>query len=102
MRGTRPAGVSSHSMKPGTATVISPPPAEVGGPQQGGLSEPSPASIEQTVPPGVHSASELFRILLILNGPAGPLFTCNMQTFLSGLAIPCAVTMSDSFKYPRI
>jgi hypothetical protein len=78
MRGARPAGVSSHSMKPGTASVISPPPTEVGGPQQGGLSEPSSASIEQTAPTGVRSAPELFRIPLILNGPVGPFFTCTM------------------------
>src|SRR6266571_9214403 len=83
MRGTRPAGVSSQAMKPGTLSVIAPPPLEVGGPQQGGLSLPASASPEQHEPPGAHSASAVFRTLLILNGPTGPFFTCNMQLLLS-------------------
>ena len=88
IRGTRPAGVSSHSMNPGTFSVIAPPPAEVGGPQQGGLSVPSPASIEQTLAVMPCSLSPAFLMLLILRGPVGPLFTCSMQLFLLGLNRP--------------
>jgi hypothetical protein len=47
-RGTFPTGVSNHSWKPGTLSVIAPPPAEVGGPQQGGLSRPSPEETPQS------------------------------------------------------
>lgn len=39
MRGTRPAGVSSQAIKPGTRSLTTPPPAESGGPQQEGLSD---------------------------------------------------------------
>src|SRR5450631_3550403 len=82
IRGTLPAGVSSHSMKPGTCSVIAPPPAEVGGPQQGGLSGASLASIEQALPVALRSASLAFLMLLIFVGLTGPFFTCNMQLFL--------------------
>src|SRR6185369_9453341 len=82
MRGTGPAGVSSHAMKPGTLSVINPPPLEVGGPQHGGLSVSLSASPEQHEEDGVHSASVFFRMLLILKGPVAPFFTCNMQLLL--------------------
>src|SRR6185369_48596 len=85
IRAILPAAVSSHSMKPGTCSVITPPPAEVGGPQQGGLSLPSFGSSEQTVATGVRSASPTLRILLIVIGPRGRLFTCNMQSLLSAV-----------------
>lgn len=49
MRGTRPAAVCNHPRKPGTFSVISPPPAEVGGPQQGGLSVVPSLELLQTV-----------------------------------------------------
>src|SRR5450756_2351249 len=77
MRGTRPAGVSSHSMKPGTFSVIIPPRADAGGPQQGGLSLPDEGGQQ-----ALSSPLSIFRMLLILNCPGGPLFTCSMQSYL--------------------
>jgi hypothetical protein len=65
MRATFPAGVSSHSMKPGVCSLMSPPPAEVGGPQQGGLSVPSPAGRVQA--PG-GSDGTVLRIPVMANG----------------------------------
>jgi hypothetical protein len=63
MRGTLPDGVSSHSMNPGTFSLISPPPAEVGGPQQGGLSLAG-CKLQHATSTGEF----IFRMLLILNG----------------------------------
>ncbi len=76
MHGTGPTGVFNHSMKPGTLSVTSPPPAEVGGPQQGGLSFALPG------PEELHALSWvgiIFLKLLILNWPGAPGFTCDIQ-----------------------
>jgi hypothetical protein len=51
-------------MNPGTFSVIIPPPAEAGGPQQGGVSLPLPGSEVQLT--GFMGAA-IFRILFILN-----------------------------------
>lgn len=57
---------------------MSPPPAEVGGPQQGGLSLPL-TGLE--VGQMLSLVALFFRTLLILNGTSDRPFTCNMQYF---------------------
>lgn len=72
MRATRPAGVSSQATNPGVCSLISPPPAEVGGPQQGGLSLPSPGSPEQPVLPAAVAGSPAFRATFVILKGASP------------------------------
>lgn len=76
-RATRPASVCSHPRKPGTFSSISPPPAEVGGPQQGGLSRPSP-DVSLQLEGGV-----TFLMLAIFRPAPLLSFTCDMQLPLS-------------------
>lgn len=66
---TRPAAVSSHAMNPGTLSVISPPPAEVGGPQQGGFSGLFTSGVVHvTVRPNFGLSFVSDRLLLLVDG----------------------------------
>src|SRR5689334_17716668 len=69
IRATRPVSVCNHPRKPGTFSLISPPPAEVEGPQQGGLSRPSPEVSPQPEVLVTLSASVAILISLIFMAP---------------------------------
>src|SRR5690349_14531318 len=73
IRATRPAPVCNHPRKPGTFSSISPPPADVGGPQQGGLSRPSGLPFDVSPhPEGIASLSVFVAILISLIFMASP------------------------------
>src|SRR5512133_3066386 len=97
-----PAPVCSQPRKPGTFSSITPPPAEVGGPQQGGLSRPSTELSLQAVVFNFLSAGVAILIpLIFISTPYGQLLaTCTSIMLRHTAAAACGKCIIQQTKRP--